>query len=56
MAARSLSFERILEEKPTLKELCEHILIGSKWHQLGILLDLDPKKLDDFHKLPEDST
>ena len=57
MAARNLSFEKLLEEKPTLDELCEHIRIGSKWYQLGILLKLDPKKLrDDIQKLPEDST
>ena len=56
MTARNLTFEQILDEKPTLGELCEHIRIGSKWHQLGILLKLDPKKLDDIHKLPEVST
>ena len=57
MAGRNLSFEKLLEEKPTLDELCEHIRIGSKWYQLGILLKLDPKKLrDDIQKLPEDST
>ena len=57
MAARNLSFQTLLEEKPALDELCEHIRIGSKWYQLGILLKLDPKKLrDDIQKLPEDST
>ena len=50
------SFEKILEEKPTLDELCEHIRIGSKWYQLGILLKLNAKKLEDIHKLPDDST
>ena len=57
MAAINLSFEKLLEEKPALDELCEHIRIGSKWYQLGIQLKLDPKKLrDDIQKLPEDST
>ena len=56
MAAINLSFEKLLEEKPTLDELCEHIRIGSKWYQLGIQLKLDPKKLEDIHKLPDDST
>ena len=57
MAAINLSFEKLLEEKPALDELCEHIRIGGKWYQLGILLKLDPKKLrDDIQKLPEDST
>ena len=48
--------EDIFEEKPTLCELCEHIHIGSKWYQLGIMLKLDSKKLNDIQKLPEDST
>ena len=57
MAASNLYFEKLLEEKPTLDELCEHIRIGSKWYQLGIQLKLYPKKLrDDIQKLPEDST
>ena len=57
MAARNVSFQKILDEKPRLDELCEHIRIGGKWYQLGILLKLDPKKLrDDIQKLPEDST
>ena len=55
MAIRNLSFEEILEEKPTLDELCEHIRIGSKWYQLGIQL-LKLQKLEDIHKLPDDST
>ena len=56
MAAKKLSFEKLFEKKPTLDELCEHIRIGSKWYQLGIQLKLDPKKLEDIHKLPDDST
>ena len=56
MATRNLSFEEILEEKPTLDELCEHIRIGSKWYQLGVLLKLNDVKLDDIHRLAEDST
>ena len=56
MAATNLSFEKLLEEKPTLDELCEHIRIGSKWYQFGILLKLDSKKLDNIHKQPDDST
>ena len=56
MATRNLSFEKKLEEKPTLDELCEHIHIGSKWYQLGVLLKLDDVKLDDIRRLAEDST
>ena len=56
MATRHQTFEEILEEKPTLDELCEHIRIGSKWYQLGVQLKLNAKKLEDIHKLPDDST
>ena len=56
MASKNLSFEKILAEKPTLTELCEHIRIGGNWYQLGIQLNLDHKRLNDIHKLPEDST
>ena len=56
MATRKQTFEKIVEEKPTLDELCEHIRIGSKWYQLGIQLKLNAKKLEDIHKLPDDST
>ena len=56
MDTKNLSFEEILEEKPSLDELCEHIRIGSKWYQLGIQLKLDPKKLEDIRRQPDDST
>ena len=56
MAVTNVPFDKILEEKPTLDELCEHIRIGSKWYQLGILLKLDSKKLDDIRRQPDDST
>ena len=45
MAARNLSFDEILEEKPSLDELCEHVRIGVKWRQLGIQLKLDATQL-----------
>ena len=54
MCVRNNMAERrddILNEKPTIKELCEYIHIGSKWYQLGIILKLDVKKLEDIHKL-----
>ena len=56
MTTRNRSFEKLLEEKPTLDELCEHIRIGDKWYQFGILLKLDFKKLNDIHRRPDDST
>ena len=56
MSGGNLSFEKILGEKPALDELCEHIHIGGKWYQFGILLKLDSKKLDDIRRQPDDST
>ena len=56
MAERNISFEEILKEKPALDELCEHIHIGGKWYQFGILLKLDSKKLDDIRRQPDDFT
>ena len=47
-------FEEILEEKPTLKELCEYIRIGDAWYQLGIQLDIDHRSLDNIHRLSGD--
>ena len=56
MATRDHSFEKSLQEKPTLDELCEHIRIGDKWYQFGILLKLDSKKLNDIYRQPDNST
>ena len=56
MAIRNLLFEKKLEEKPTLDELCEYIRIGSKWYHLEVLLKLSDVKLDDTHRLADDST
>ena len=46
-------FEKLLDERPTHKELSEHIRI-SNWYQLGIQLNIDHDSLDDIEKLPED--
>ena len=54
MAARDPSFERILEAKPTLHELCEHVRLGTKWHLFGVLLKLDVKKLDAIAEMNND--
>ena len=37
---------KILEEKPNLEELCEHIKVYKKWYPLGILLKLNPNELN----------
>ena len=56
MAVRVSTFEEILEEKPALDELCEHIVIGTKWYQLGIQLKLDVTQLDVIDKENSDVT
>ena len=56
MAARVSTFEEILEEKPTLDELCEHIVIGIKWYQLGIQLKSDVTQLNVINEQNSDVT
>ena len=56
MSTRSLFFEEIIEEKPTLNELCEHVRIGSKWYKLGIILKLNIMSLERIDMLSEDLT
>ena len=50
MAARN-----ILEETPTLDELCENVQITTKWYQFGVLLKLDAKKLSDIDQWTKDA-
>ena len=49
-------FEKILEERPTLAELCQHIHIVNKWQEFGTILELDPKTLDAIAQKPRDDT
>ena len=56
MDKRKISFEKKLEERPTLDELCEHIHIVDKWHQFGIILKLDPKKLNAIEQQPVEAS
>ena len=51
MSTRDLSFEKILEERPTLHELCEHVRIGPKWYILGVMLKMDTRKLYEIEDL-----
>ena len=46
MATRSRAFKNVIEEKPTLDELCEHVKLGTKWYQFGVLLKLDARSLN----------
>ena len=60
MATRDHFFEKILDEKPSLDELCEHIRLGTKWYELGVLLKLDVLELEaieqDQSRRPERKT
>ena len=51
LMATDLSFEEILEEKPTVGELCRHVGIGPKWYELGLQLKLYPYKLEGIRVL-----
>ena len=53
--SRDMSFEEILNEKPSLAELCEHIPITTKWYQMGILLNLSVKKLNEIEEESKDT-
>ena len=54
--SRDMSFEEILNEKPSLAELCEHIPITTKWYQMGIQLNLSVKKLNEIEEESKDTT
>ena len=49
-------YEEILNQRPTLEELCELVPISTKWHQMGILLKLNVKKLNEIEELPRSFT
>ena len=50
-----MSFEEILNEKPSLAELCEHIPITTKWYQMGIQPNLSVKKLNEIEEESKDT-
>ena len=50
MAGRDVLYEEILNEKPTLAELCELVPIGTKWRQMGIQLELNDRKLNEIEE------
>ena len=54
MATRDY-FESFLGESPTLDELYEHVKLGTKWYEFGILLKLDSKKLNAIEELNKDT-
>ena len=45
-----MSFAAFLSSTtPTIKELTEHVNVGTKWYTLGTMLDLDQKELQDIN-------
>ena len=55
MASPSDSSNQLLNGKPTLVELYEHVRIGTNWHKLGVLLKLNTTKLNDIRLMNKDS-
>ena len=51
MASSDMSFQEILNDRPSLAELCEHVPVSPKWYQMGVQLELDPRKLNGINKL-----
>ena len=49
-----MAVPNFLSDKPTLCELCEHINIGTKWYEFGVLLKLDTVKLNDIKEMDGD--
>ena len=49
------NFDDFLNDKPTLSELCEHVILGTDWYVFGVLLELDSTKLDAIRLTNEDS-
>ena len=41
----------MLSGRPNLDELCEHVNIGYQWYKFGVLLKLDPRKLDSIERM-----
>ena len=56
MAATDVLYEEILNKKPTLEELCELVPISTKWYQMGILLKLNVKKLNEIEEESKKTT
>ena len=54
MATRDLSLEEILNERPSLAELCEYVPISTKWYQMGVQLELNTRRLKEIEKLQID--
>ena len=48
-------FDAFLNERPSLDELFQHVNISTKWYQFGVLLKLNPIKLDEIEHQYKDS-
>ena len=54
--SKNRSFDRFLDETPSLDELTRHVCVGNKWYTLGTLLELDRIKLKSLYDMPADDT
>ena len=48
-----MSLEEVLNEKPSLHELCRDVPISTNWYMMGIQLELDVRKLNEIEELPK---
>ena len=46
-------FQQLLNERPTVLELIEHVRVGIEWYTFGVLLKLDTIKLEDIRQMNE---
>ena len=42
---KETSFNAFLSSTPTIKELTEHVNVGTNWYLVGTMLELDQKRL-----------
>ena len=46
---KETSFNTFLSSTPTIKELTEHVNVGTNLHTLGTMLDLDQRRLQEIN-------
>ena len=50
----TICFNQFLNVKPTIRELCEHVRINTKWYKFGVLLGLNTTKLNTIRVMTGD--
>ena len=47
-------FNQFLNVKPSIRELCEHVRVNTKWYKFGVLLGLNTTTLDTIRVITGD--